>query len=480
MTASSLVEPAFRSVPSYAFTLGPEVGRLCELAGFAPDLQQQLGLDVIFARREDKRLAAQDFAVIAPRQNLKTGLFKQTCIGWLWLTDEPLIVWSAHEYPTSVEAFEDMAALVEDAPILQKRLHRMHTSPGREAIELKSGARLKFRARRKTAARGLSAPKLVLDEAFALHANQLGSLLPLILAQADAQVLYGSSACLPESDELFRIVQVGRAGMDASMGYLEWCDNQPRNCALAECQHHPGEPGCVMDDLARWYAANPSLGRRLPLENVQKLRIKLPAEEFGREILGWHDESASGLLFDSVQWSKQIALARPDGPVFAVDMPESRRSVSIGGAAADERGPVVWLEDQRAGTGWVVDACNELDDKYQPAGFVIDQGGPAAALIPDFLDAGLIPLTPTTADVAISCQKMVDLVKLDAVRHMGSRELDMAVVGCQARPYRDGGFFFGRRLSDVDISPLVAVTLALWGWTAYGEGLGPGDVTVSF
>jgi hypothetical protein len=268
--------------------------------------------------------------------------------------------------------------------------------------------------------------------------------------------------------------------MDPSMGFLEWCDNQPRNCVLAECQHHPGEPGCVMDDLARWYAANPSLGKRLPLENVQKLRLKLPAEEFGREILGWHDESASGLLFDSVQWSKQVAEVRPEWPVFAVDMPESRRSVSIGAVGADEVSPVGWLEAERSGTGWVIDACNKLDEKFQPAGFVIDPGGPAAALIPDFNDAGLTVLVPTTSDVAVSCQKLVDLVRLDAFRHVASRELDLAVVGCQSRPYRDGGFFFGRRLSDVNISSLVTLALALWGWMTYGEGLGPGDVTVTF
>jgi hypothetical protein len=471
VTASSLVEPAFLTIPDYEFTLGPQVAELCALAGFPPDAQQELGLDIIFARRADKHLAAQDFAVVAPRQNLKTGLFKQAAIGWLWLMDEQLVVWSAHEYSTSVESFEDMTSLVENAPVLKKRLapHGIHLSTGRESIVLKSGATLKFRARSKTAARGLSAPKIVLDEAHALEARQLGSLLPLILAQQDAQVLYGSSAPMFDSDELRRVCRVGRAGVDSSAGYMEWCDTAPLDCAIPNCDHHPGTDGCSMDDLARWYAANPSLGKRNPLENLQKLRMKLPPAEFGRECLGWWDE-AGGKLID---WDLWQALADP-GPrplypfAFALDATPDRSAACIATAGRTEAGHLgIEVVDHRRGTGWVVARLVELVGKYKPCALVVDPAGPAGSLLSELETAELDVVTVNAREYAQACGQLFDAVAQSTLRHQGDQRLDSAVLGAATRSLGDA-WAWARKSTSVDISPLVAVTLALWGYMVHG------------
>ena len=52
--------------------------------------------------------AAFETAIVAPRQNLKTGTLKQGALGWMFLLDRRLIVWSAHEFSTAQEAFRDM------------------------------------------------------------------------------------------------------------------------------------------------------------------------------------------------------------------------------------------------------------------------------------------------------------------------------------------------------------------------------------
>ena len=84
-----------------------------------------------------------------------------------------------------------------------------------------------------------------------------------------------------------------------------------------------------------------------------------------------------------------------------------------------------------------------------------------------------------TAQVAAAAAELVAAVPLGAVQHVGAG-FDAAVLGCRARPFRDGGFFLGRRASDVNIAPVTAGAAALWGWSVYGEGLGLDDVTVTF
>lgn len=174
--------PAYLSAVEFYATAGDEVADLCAQAGFAPDPEQRLILDQVFAADRRGVPVAAEAAVVCPRQNLKTGSFKQVALGWLFITGEPYVVWSAHEFKTAAEAFRDMVALIESMPSMDRRIKAVHRAAGNEGIELVTGQRLDFKARTKTGARGLSAPKLVLDEAFALQPSHMGSLLPTMAA----------------------------------------------------------------------------------------------------------------------------------------------------------------------------------------------------------------------------------------------------------------------------------------------------------
>jgi hypothetical protein len=117
-----LVEPDYwtcphgvRVRPEPALTYGPEVADLCDQAGFTPDPQQELGLDLIFAIRPDGSPASFAFCVICARQNLKSGLFLQACIGWLFVLDDvPEIAWSAHELRTALDAQRELFGIFEN------------------------------------------------------------------------------------------------------------------------------------------------------------------------------------------------------------------------------------------------------------------------------------------------------------------------------------------------------------------------------
>jgi phage terminase large subunit-like protein len=462
-TTSARVEPAFQSIPAYRKTLGPEVADVAAMAGFGPDEEQRAALDAIFAMRPDNKVVALEAAVIACRQNLKTALFKMCALGWLYVTDQRLITWSAHEFDTAQESHRELAELIDECAPLRKRLKAVHYGAADKSIELHTGQRVKFKARTKTGSRGLSGDKMVLDEAFALEPSHMGSLFPTMSARPDPQALYGSSAGQVQSAVLRGIRNRGRAGDDPSLIYIEYTDDLEGECLEAHCDHALVRQGCRLDDERRWYRANPALGRRITIEYVRAERRAMPPDEFARERLGWWDEDPNeGGVFRPEKW---LAAYDPDSqitgrPSFAIEVAEDRAWSCI---AAAGKGAKVHLEslDYRRGTAWILDQAKVLDAKHRHSGFVIQNGTGAASLIQDFRNAGLTVVEATTSEYAKACGDMFDAVEGGEVSHLNQPELNVSVNGAKKKPSGDA-FVWDRRKS-LDISPLAAVTLAFWG-----------------
>src|SRR5258708_35183548 len=128
-----------------------------------------------------------------------------------------------------MELFKDFEQLVTGVAFLRRQTKRIIRNHGEEGIETKTGARLSFKTRTKAGGRGLSARKVILDEAFALRAMHMGALLPTLSAQPDPQVLYGSAAGMFDSDVLQDLRDRGRAGeaADPKLAYMAWCAPGP-------------------------------------------------------------------------------------------------------------------------------------------------------------------------------------------------------------------------------------------------------------
>lgn len=501
-----MIVPAYSSVPDYASTIGPEVGELGRLASFGPDPEQQLALDGIFGRDELGRSAAFECACVACRQNLKTGLFKLTALGWLFLLDVRLVVWSAHEFATAEESFRDLDELIGGSDYLRPRVLRVHRGNGDEAIELKTGARLIFKARTKGGGRGLSGEKVILDEAFALRPFHMGALLPLMSAQPDPQVVMGSSACREDSNVLRRLVRRGRraaaaraAGerlLDPRLLFQEWCAPEPAQaCELGDdCDHEPDTPGCGCDDPELWQLGNPALGRRILVSTIESERQALPPGEFGRERMGWHDapvdESADPVLAPlRAKWPDLLDTdSQVEGRVaLAVDVnPEASRSaVSVYGRRGDDVGHGEVIED-RAGTHWVVGRLVELCESWGPVALSLDPSGPAGRFLkalraerlddgrPRFVEGDNDPAEGQTRLVLVSgqtyaqaCGAFADDVANGRLVHIGQKQLDDALAGARTRPLTDA-WAWSRKSSSVNIAPLVSLTLARDGFAAFG------------
>lgn len=467
MTRSELLaEPDFHTAPDWTRTLGDEVADLGSMIGFAPYPEQRLILDDVFAldpKRPD-RSAAFEAAAIACRQQLKTGVLKLCALGWLFITDQPLVIWSAHEFGTSREAFRDIVALIDGSDYLSRRVSNITTAAGNEVIELTTGARLKFKARTSGGGRGLTGHKVILDEAFALMPEHMGALLPTLIAVPDPQVLYGSSAGMAKSEMLRQLRDRGRAG-GGRLAYAEWLSEQ-RDCATDTCTHQPGTDGCALDDVDLWRQSCIVTARKDPaMAAIGALRAAMPAEEFMRECLGWWDEPlGSSTAFTAGRWERRVehrpAGARVGALALAVSYDQSFGCISAAGRAAG-RVHVKPLE-HRPGVRWMVEQASLLQATHGVE-LAIDSKGPAASLIDDLLAAGVRLKILETAEVLDACAWIHRAVTEEPGRlaHGDYPELNRSVEGAVRRAVGDR-WAWGRKASTSDVSPLESVTFAGW------------------
>ena len=122
--------------------------------------------------------------------------------------------------------------------------------------------------------------------------------------------------------------------------------------------------------------------------------------------------------------------------------------------------------DHRPGTGWMVQRLVEVCAKWQPVAVVIDAAGPAGSLIKPLESAGIEVTRPGGRDVAQAFGQWFDAVTENELRYLPHAALDAAAAGAKTRPLGDAQAL-ARRTTSVDISPLVATTLAAWGLNAH-------------
>jgi hypothetical protein len=467
----------------YADTLGPDVASFCRSIGYGPDADQEVILSDIFAVTDTGRAAAFEVAVIACRQNLKTAVFKMAALGWLFVTDERLVVWSAHEWDTVKEAVIDLDALIGSSDALRRKVKHIYRGNGDEAIVLRSGARLIFKTRTKVGGRGLSGNKVILDEGFALRPAHMGALVPTLSAQRDPQLIYGSSAGQPESDVLRGVRDRGRAGDDPRLAYTEYCSDPPSLvCESGEaCTHSLSARGCGCDDPVNWARANPAMGRRISQDYIEGERRTLPPGEFGRERMGWWDDPADGLSPLSGDAWQDCADpgSRIQGAVaigFSVAPDGSGASVAVCGRRADGINHGELTDPPQPGTGWLLARLLELAEAHNPCAVVMNRTGAAAALEKDLLEHGFsLKAEPGKrrlvvtgmSEFAQACGALAQDVTNRRWRHLGQWPLDQAVTGVRTRALADA-WAWSWKNSPADISPLEAVTLARHGFMTHG------------
>lgn len=465
--------PRVWSAPDYVSSRGVEAVEFACAAGLILDDWQEFVLEHSCGIRDDGMWAAFEVGVDVTRQNGKGGILEARELIGAFEWGEKLVIHSAHEFPTSLEHFNRLLWLIEDTPDLDQQVKRVSRAHGEEGIELRNGNRIRFRTRTKGGGRGFSGDFIAFDEAMVLAEAFIGALLPTVSARSitgNPQVWYTGSAVdqtVHEHGHVFaRVRDRGHMG-DESLAFFEWS---------SEVLSEDGEPVPLaqvtremLDDEQLWSDANPGLGIRISAEHVAKELRSMDARTFAVERLGIGDWPATGSDADAVisadAWAaladETSVVVDPVCFAFDVKLDRSFASIGLAGERADGR-PHLEIVARREGTGWIVGLLAELRDKHEDATFVCDSRGPGASLLPELAELGVEVETADAHANAVACGLIFDLVEQKRLRHPGTPELAASVRGARKRPLGDA-WAWSRKNSTVDISPLVAVTLALWG-----------------
>jgi hypothetical protein len=461
--------PRVCSVPRFRSSAGAEAVDLARLAGLVLDPWEEFVLKNALGERPDGKWAAFEVGLVVSRQNGKGAVLEARELAGLFLLGERLIIHSAHQFDTSLEAFRRLLFLIEETPDFSRRVKRVSKSHGEEGIELTTGQRIRFRTRTKGGGRGFTGDCLILDEAMILPESSHGALLPTLSARPNPQVWYTGSAVDQDVHEhgvvLSRVRERGLRGDDRSLAYFEWSVDIDIDAVDYE----------VAGDPQSWAVANPGLGIRISPEHVGREQQSMDPRTFAVERLGVGDwprtDGLSGDGIDLADWAacvdKQSTAAERRWLAFDVAPDRSATSIGLAGVR-DDGAPHIEVVAHRRGTEWVATELADLVVEHDAEGVICDATGPAAALLPKLEELN-VQVTPVNArEHSQACGAFFDGVAQHALRHLGTAELAAAVRGAAKRPLGDS-WAWSRKASSVDISPLVACTLAHWGVAACAD-----------
>lgn len=437
------------------------VNRAAVKAGIRYDLWQQGFLYLLLAKREDGRYAcgAGGAVLSSCRQIGKTFMIGTAMFILCAGRKGTLVIWTAHHTRTSDETFNDLCELAR-TPVLARYVDHIRRANGQQEIRFSNGSRIMFGARENGFGRGLhSADIEVFDEAQILTVKALDNLIPIVNTSPNPLVvLMGNPPKPGDQSEAFAEKRANALAGSDGMLYVELS----------------ADPDADPDDRDQWAKANPSYPRRTGEEAILRMRNLLAEDSFRREALGIWDETATSVAIDPAKWASAESMPEnlPDGGTlnFGLDMPPDRSVLTIGCAIRypDGRALVQMADIKDArhdGLQWAVDWLAERWPKT--ASVVIDSQSPATSLLPDLKRAHVRATVTGMNEMGRACGRFMDMLNDKTLIHLPDTmqpQLAAAVKGATIRPIgRSGAFGWNKLGSDVDISPLVACTLALWG-----------------
>lgn len=424
---------------------GVDAVELAASAGLVLDDWQADFLIESLAESSSGLWAAASVGLVVPRQNGKGSVLEARQLAGLFLLGEPLQVHTAHEFKTCFEHFLRVVRLVESTPDLDRLVQRVRRGAGEQAIELRSGERLRFLARSGGSARGFSAPTVYLDEAFAATAPMVGALQYAQSAMPNPQTWLTSSAPPVGSAVLRNAIRIAEAG------------SHPRQLFAMFSASPTGD----RSDVERWAEANPGFPHRISREAILGELLACGDDpdllaEFDRERLGLVAEvNAAQSAIDLDVWARLIdeSFEMTGRPFVALDVGESFSSLCA--AQVDAAGVThVEVVERAQGTDWVVAACRRAGLPVRVA-----KSSPAAGLVSRLVGAGVEVVEVAASQLPTACSAFAKAVDDGLVRHRDDAFLVAALRSAVRRQSGDV-WQWSRSSSSADISALVAVTLA--------------------
>ena len=364
------------------------------------------------------------------------------------------VIYTAHLQKTATETFEEMRTFFEH-PKVSKYVSEIKTALGREQINLKSGAKIKFIARTRNGGRGQHGDLLIFDEAQELDETAQGSFIPAISASLNPQTVYvGTPPSLDVTATVFRNLR--DKALAKKTKRVSWFEFSVK------------EIGDV-SDASRWAATNPALGRRIQLSTIESESEQLAPDTFARERLGWWTPVTNEKIdyaLDHKAWKKCISSEpKPEGKTaYGVKFSADGSAVCLCGAVIPQKGKarisLIQLRPTGDGMRWLADWLNE---RYNKASCVVIDGRNGSDVLCDRLQdvwrlKGSV-IRASTKNVIAAVSTLTTAVNEGTLTWFDQQTmLDESATQAVKRPF-SGGYGFGGE----HCLPIEACALALWG-----------------
>ena len=401
--------------------------------------------------KPDKSYRFRTILTLVARQNGKTTALNILAL-WRMVMDGALVVMgTSTNLDYARKSWLTTVNMAKDSPEINDLFRWPETrTNGRESLEMKSGAFYGIATATRTGGRSLAVDLLILDE---IREHRTWDAWSASSKTTNARPRGQRWAISNMGDDgsvvLNHLREKAIEGIDPSIFIGEWS----------------APPGCDTADRSVWPLANPAVGHTITEEVIASDHTTDSEPVFRTEVLCQHVSSLEPQPIDPDQWAALSTDVVPDGsPHFFIDCSPDLRTASIAGAVLMNGRPHVSLAEYRPGTHWVIPRVQELKKSYPGARWQFEATGPASALV-EQLEAVKVKVEKpfSSTEMARGCVHLQKLVANRVMSHSGDADVAAALKNAVKRDVGDPGLWvWGRKKSSGDISPLVAVTGALW------------------
>lgn len=388
--------------------------------------------------------------ITVPRQSGKSTLMLAIHLERALLRDEPQrIAYTAQDgWSARKKLLEDHVPLLMQSP-LSKLVERVFTGAGNDAIVFKNGSRIHTIPSGEAAGHGLTLDHGTIDEAFHDdHFHRENSMIPAMATRPAAQIWGVSTRGTETSLLLNRKVDIGREAVenqtDTGIAYFEWS----------------APPEADADDEDVWRQCSPALGHKIPIDVIRHARQSLEPDDFRRSYLNIQTAGNVTAIPRNRWRDVNDETATIAGQItLGLDCTSKRDVAAL--VAVDDSGVVELIDSRSGSTEWCV-ADTAATAKLVDAPVFIHATGPADVFIEPLRAEGVTVVAVSNSDFATACGATHKAIIDRTIRVRPSGALDLAVDKADQRRTGDR-WVWSRMVGKYDATPLVAMSLALWG-----------------
>lgn len=402
-------------------------------------------------RTRDKVPYRKSVMVTVPRQSGKSVAVQTLAVDTL--LDEPnrYAVLIAQTRLAATNRLRDIA----------HRLERCNLDPGfrftrgvgNEKITFGNDSRLEVQSPKAVSAHGESIDLAILDELWRVPLEVLSGVVPAMVARPQSQLWMISTAGNEDSVLFNQMQERGQEDPNGPMAYFEW--------SMPE--------GADIYDSSRWAEWMPALDRTTSVESIEAAKAVMSLPEFKRAFgnVPVVEATARAIPVDWWEWGKTADEVPVLGLSLAVDVNRNPPGWSIAASWPTAIGFHGDLVEHGIGLelSQIPHKVRDLTARFRPVEICIDPAGPAGALVPDLQaiadDYTLELRTFNGRQRAAADVWLFELIRDERFTHSPMIALDTAADNARAAQKHEV-WFFDRSSSYVDLSPLLAVSMAVW------------------